>query len=344
MNRRHGRQSRRSFHRVTVAILSMTLVGAGLAACSSSSSSGKAASSASASSTSTSSTPTSSASASPSASGQAALAAGKKYYVSLGDSYAAGYQPSATGKIGHTSTTGFVYRLASEATVHGSKLTVVNFACAGATTTSLLTQNGCGIGRLGPDAATYPNTTQAKAADAFIAAHRKDVGLISVSISGNDVTACGKVAAAQVAPCLTSALVHVKANLTTLLTGLRAAAGPGTPIVGITYPDVILGAYVGTASNGKSLAALSAIAFKTLINPLLKSEYESFKGTFIDVTTATDAYVPFSQTTTLAPYGTVPVAVAKVCELTFFCQFKDIHPRDDGYQLIADLIKKALPA
>ena len=264
--------------------------------------------------------------------------------MSLGDSYAAGYQPAATGKIGTTSTNGFVYRLAAEATVSGKKLTVVNFACAGATTTSLLRQNGCGPGRLGPGAVNYPDTTQAKAATDFISTHRKDIGLVSVSIGGNDVTACAKGAAANVATCLSNALVKVKANLATLLTGLRSAAGAGTPIVGITYPDVVLGAYVNTPSSGKSLAALSVTGFKSLINPALKAAYDAVEGTFIDVTAATDAYVPFTQTTTLAPYGTIPVSVAKVCELTFYCAFKDIHPHDAGYQLIADLIKKALPS
>jgi lysophospholipase L1-like esterase len=327
-------QPRRTMARIA-GLLSVALAFAGVAACGSSSSS-------------SSPKPSSSGASTPSASATPTLpsspGAGEKFYVSLGDSYAAGYQPSATGKTGVTSSTGFVYRLAKEATVKGSKLEVVNFACAGATTTSLLQQNGCGPDRLGPDAVNYPNTTQAKAATDFITAHRKDVGLVSVSISGNDVTACGKVAAAQVAPCLTTALVKVKANLKTLLTELRAAAGPSTPIVGITYPDVILGAYVNGGAGGKTLAGLSVTAFKSLINPALKAAYDAINATFVDVTTATDAYVPFTQTTALAPYGTIPVSVAKVCQLTFYCQFKDIHPHDAGYQLIADLIKKALPA
>jgi lysophospholipase L1-like esterase len=316
--------------RLAGGLLSVALA-AGLVACGSSSSSSSPA-------------PSASPSASPSAGLPSSPGAGKKFYVSLGDSYAAGYQPTSTGKVGTDSTTGFVYRLAAEATVHGSKLAVVNFACAGATTVSLLKQNGCQPGRLGPGAVNYPNTTQAKAAVAFIAAHKADVGLVSVSIGGNDVTACAKGAVANVASCLTAALVKVKANLTTLLAELRAATGPGTPIVGITYPDVVLGAYVNTPNTGKTLAALSVTAFKSLINPALKSAYDAVQGTFIDVTTATDAYVPFTQTATLAPYGTIPASVAKVCTLTFYCQFKDIHPHDAGYQLIADLIKKALPA
>lgn len=271
--------------------------------------------------------------------------AGHTFYVSLGDSYGAGYQPAANGSTGVTSTNGFAYQLASKATVHGKKLTLVNFACAGATTSTLLRSLGCRPDRLGPGAVNYPTQTQADAAASFISAHKADVGLITVVISGNDITSCARVSDTKaVVTCVTNALATVKANLHTLLPRLRAAAGPGVPIVGLTYPDVILGAYVGKAANGHTLASLSVTAFKSLINPALSAEYAAIGATFIDVTGATDAYVPFTQTTALAPYGTIPVAVAKACELTFYCQFHDIHPHTDGYALIADLIRKSLPA
>jgi hypothetical protein len=37
------------------------------------------------------------------------------------------------------------------------------------------------------------------------------------------------------------------------------------------------------------------------------------------------------------------VAVARACELTYFCAFRDIHARTDGYRLIADLVARQLP-
>jgi lysophospholipase L1-like esterase len=290
-------------------------------------------------SSSTSSGPKASASAAPTL--PATPGSGKKFYVSLGDSYAAGYQPTAP-KVGSTTTNGFAYQVAAKGKVNGSGLTLVNFGCAGATTASLLQEVGCRPGRLGPDGADYSGKTQAKAAADFISAHRADVGLVTVSIGGNDVTACAK--SSDVVGCLTKALVEVKANLKTLLTELRTATGAGTTIVGITYPDVILGSYTSTKPAVKALASLSVTAFKSLINPALQAAYTAVDGKFIDVTTATGAYTPFTQTTTLAPYGTVPVAVAKVCQLTFYCQFQDIHPRTEGYTIIAGLIDKALPA
>jgi hypothetical protein len=50
------------------------------------------------------------------------------------------------------------------------------------------------------------------------------------------------------------------------------------------------------------------------------------------------------QTADLAPYGRIPVPVAQVCRLTFYCQFGDIHPQTAGYTLIANLVVGMLPS
>jgi lysophospholipase L1-like esterase len=262
----------------------------------------------------------------------------QQLYVSLGDSYAAGYQPTAVG-VGSTTRNGFAYQLPAAAKARGYHLKLVNFGCAGATTTSILQTVGCPPQALGPGGTAYPTTTQAKAAEAFIKANRKKIGLITVSIGGNDVTACGRGDADPIA-CVSTAVTSIKTNVTALVTGLRKAAGPKVRIVGITYPDVILGDYL---TGNPSLATLSVTAFKALINPALQQSYAAGKAGFVDVTAATGAYGSMDETTDLAPYGTIPTPVAKVCELTYFCEFGDIHPRTSGYGLIADLIAQTLP-
>ena len=98
-------------------------------------------------------------------------------------------------------------------------------------------------------------------------------------------------------------------------------------IVGTTYPDVILGQWVSGAPNGQQLATLSVAAFQNFINPALQQAYASAQGTFVDVTAATGAYGPLTELTELAPYGSIPVPVAKVCELTYYCEQQDIHPK-----------------
>jgi lysophospholipase L1-like esterase len=269
---------------------------------------------------------------------QAAKAAKAKprYYVSLGDSYAAGYQPVPQPN-GGTNRHGFAYQLVGLARERGYKLKLVNFGCGGETTESILKRTKK-CGGLGPGGVKYAGKTQVAAATRFIKKHRRHVGLITVSIGGNDVTACAK--EADPVACVGPAMDKVKANGKVLMKRLRKAAGKKTRIVGITYPDVILGDWV---NGNQDLAKLSVIAFQTLLNPALKDIYESYGAKFVDVTEASGAYTPLEQTTTLAPYGDVPVAVADVCELTYYCQYKDIHPKTSGYTLIAKLIAATLP-
>ena len=47
--------------------------------------------------------------------------------------------------------------------------------------------------------------------------------------------------------------------------------------------------------------------------------------------------------TTVAPYGLIPVPVATVCRISYYCDFRDIHARTNGYRLIAKLVVKLLP-
>jgi lysophospholipase L1-like esterase len=260
-------------------------------------------------------------------------------YVSIGDSYAAGFQATGRGS-GHTTTNGFAYQAVRLARAKGYHLRLVNFGCAGATTASVLHSAGCVSHYLGPGATAYQKT-QADAAVAYLRAHRGRVALITVSLGGNDVTHCS--ASPNVVGCVTATLAVIRRNLGTLLTRLRAAAGPKTTIVGITYPDIFLGKALSPDAADQRIARLSVLGFRGLINPALQAVYASAHGKFADVTAATGAYVPLQRTTTLAPYGRIPVAVADICRLTYFCQYEDIHPRTAGYAIIARLVTGYLP-
>jgi hypothetical protein len=264
-----------------------------------------------------------------------------EYYVSLGDSYAAGNQPVASAW-DHKDSHGFAYQVVDLARAKGYRFDLLNFGCGGATTTSVLQQLGCSVDNPGPDTTSYPTQTQAGAASRFISRHRGQIGLVTISIGGNDILACQ--AAARLLSCATSVLKVVKRNVTVLMASLRHAAGPRVPIVGITYPDIFLGAYLSSAPAQKSLAAISVTEFHRLVNPTLKAAYATSGGQFVDVTKATGAYTPFSETTPYGPYGSVPTAVADVCELTYYCQLQDPHPTTLGYTVIARLIVGTLPS
>jgi lysophospholipase L1-like esterase len=257
------------------------------------------------------------------------------YYLNLGDSYAEGYQPGYTN--GSETLHGYANRLVKDVagTTH---LHLENFGCGGATTTSLLNSIGCAPGLLANDGVPYPTTSQFQAVQNFVAAHRGKIALITISIGGNDFDRC--ITSADPISCVTAAVPIMKANVTTMATELRQSVGPHVPVIAITYPDVALGAWMSGAS-GQAFAKESILAFKAIINPALKAAYALADITLVDITTDTGAYIPLTKTTTLKPYGTIPVAVADVCTDTWFCALKNIHPTNAGYTLIAAELTKA---
>jgi hypothetical protein len=274
------------------------------------------------------------------------------YYVSLGDSYSVGFQPTALSATDPTGgTSGYTAYVADK-----EHLKLENFGCGGATTSSIVSRIGCGD----PAAfhpVLYPTTTQEQAALNFIddPANAGRVGLITISIGGNDVTGCTQTDPTAAVACLNAADQAITSNVTGLVTNLNAAltaAGDTAKIVGLTYPNVLLGAYVnpgGTA--GQTLASESQLAFDQLINPTLQNVYTDGvpNGVFVNVTDApyglatAGGDTPFTSThKTTHPFGDIPNAVAEICELTYFCSMQNIHADTRGYRFIGSLIVAAL--
>jgi lysophospholipase L1-like esterase len=267
------------------------------------------------------------------------------YYVSLGDSYAIGYQPGLPGTGGSRGYTAYV--------AMKERMTLKNFGCGGATTSSIIDAISCSQ-PAATHAVPYPTTTQAAAALAFIAANPGEVGLVTVSIGGNDVTSCANDSSeAAILTCVEAADTSITTNVTSLVGSLDSAltsAGDSAPVVGLTYPDVILGDWVyPAAAPNQSLAALSVTAFDSLINPALQAAYGS--ANFVNVTQAPykhatsgdDSDTPVPPATTvplikLKPYGKIPPAVWEVCTLTYFCSQGNIHANTKGYEFIGKLI------
>lgn len=281
-------------------------------------------------------------------------AANKKpplYYLSLGDSYSVGYQPTDITNSSGVSTPGYTAYVAKK-----EKMQLENFGCGGATTASILYTIGCPGLTAATDAVPYPATTQAAAALAFInaSANAGKVGLVTVAIGGNDVTKCAKQATITlILACVNTADASITTNVGSLVTSLDtalAAAGDTTAkVIGLTYPDVILGSWVnpgGTA--GQSLATDSVAAFDFLINPTLSAAYGATN--FVNVTTAPYKQAtagddtPLTTTQKVKPYGVVPAAVAEICNLTYYCKQLNIHANTKGYKFIGKLIVAHLAA
>lgn len=240
----------------------------------------------------------------------AAHAAGGDYYLALGDSLAAGQQslPSVTGG-------GYPMVLTARLQAVDPGITLADLAISGETTSSFL-------------------GFQLAQAEAFLRAHPGHVPFVTIDIGGNDIGGCG-----GSPTCNAAALAAIDHNVPTIVTGLTAAAGPGTRLAFMTYYDPFLEYWV-TGAAGQATAAQSVPVLDTL-NARLASDFgpgfiaADVAGAFSSDDTGDDVSTP--------RYGTVPQDVAVICVLTGGCDHGvDVHANSVGHRLIADTFFAAL--
>jgi lysophospholipase L1-like esterase len=241
------------------------------------------------------------------------------YYVALGDSLAAGYQPDPA--IGRDQ--GYVGR------VHralGRGVQLQNFGCDGATTTTLLSGGG---------GCTYGTASaQLVAAERFLHRNRHQIRLVTIDIGGNDVNRCGATGTIDQA-CTLTALGTLSTNLGQIVNRLRAAA-PGVRIVGMTYYNPYLAGWL-RGPAGQAVVQQS-MPMSALLNQILTGIYTAADVRVADVAAAF-ASTDLTTTAELPGVGTVPLAVARICTWTWMCvpgRSPDIHPTSAGYQIIAN--------
>lgn len=235
-----------------------------------------------------------------------------RLYVSLGDSYATGLSPNGTGES------------FADIVARREGLNLVNLACNGATSADLLTEPACG-----PEA---DGRTQLDATVEMLRTGK--VGLVTMVIGGNDLVEPCAVAENPI-ECATSTITGTRANIAAVLTRIREAA-PDVKVVGLTYPDVFLGAWVNPVfPNGEDLARTSVPMYEDF-NGEIGAEYAKFGAKFVDVTNTTGGYGALTELTEHPKYGKIPSSVAEVCTLTYFCDQTDVHPTPAGHQAIAD--------
>jgi lysophospholipase L1-like esterase len=249
----------------------------------------------------------------------APAAAGSRYYLSLGDSLAQGYQPiggpwSPLGFPGYNQ--GYADQLLKLVREPNEQLWVIKLGCGGETTTTMIVGSPwCGSG--------FPAGSQLAEAVAFLRAHRGEVAFVTLDIGGNDVLQPdgGGVNAAA-------------ANLPVILTQLREAAGAGVPIMGMNYYNPLFVEWFGDPASLQ--ARVDAL---TAFNDLLEGIYAAAGDPVADVERT------FESTDTTLVNG-VPRDVGRLCELTWSCASPphgpDIHPNNAGYGAIAQAFAAAL--
>lgn len=251
----------------------------------------------------------------------------KDYYVAVGDSLAFGYQQAKLDNALATNTysealfnTGYVDDFAAAMRASGENPEkVINFGCPGETSSSLLSATnattGCTTYPL-PIHRNHPGTTQIAAAVAFLKKHANETSPVTLDIGANDLLAVIRGCAFDptcIQTAAPAAFFQIAQNTTIALRSMKAVAPRAKYIViGLYNPTF-------TLPGGDALTQ----AFNSTIAGVAANE----GATFAD---------PFNAINHNPAY---PNEAASVCSLVAICTpLQDIHPFDNGYQAIADVI------
>jgi len=248
------------------------------------------------------------------------------YYLALGDSLSQGVQPDGTGTSVPTRQ-GYADQL--YAVLHRSQptLQLVKLGCTGETTATMIHGGIC----------RYRGGSQLAEAVAFLTAHRGHVVLVTIDIGANDPEDCGTAASLRaVVACVGTDLPGAISNLGTILARLRAAAGPGVRIVGMSYYLPALAEW-RNGFTGQAIAWLSE-RLAAGYNNLLERAYTDSGVRVANVFGAFETS-DFGNEAAVPGIGTVPRNVARICQWTWACasppRGPNQHANQAGYGVIA---------
>ncbi|MFF6786410.1 GDSL-type esterase/lipase family protein [Streptomyces sp. NPDC012510] len=241
------------------------------------------------------------------------------YYISIGDSIAAGYQPD----VNRDTDAAYSDQLYAQLKQNQPGLKHIRLGCDSETTTSLLKGGTC----------SYPNAqSQLDAAVKALTKHGDRVSYVTVDIGANDILQCvDKTTGAFDQACVNRATQTIPQNLAQITQALRAAAAPKTKLAGMTYYNPFLGQWL--RGQGGQEAAKASVSLVNAENAALSQVYSAAGFKIADVAGAfgSNDFTPVD----VPGQGQVPANVAKVCQLTWACTKQDPHPNASGHTLIA---------
>jgi len=244
------------------------------------------------------------------------------YYLAFGDSLAFG-----------TPTPGFGYvdKLGTVLDKSHPGIELVNFGCAGESTATMLGESVCRAEGLYQKYGDARN--QLEAAEWFLRHHPGAVTYLTLDIGSNDVLPCVNPSTGINLTCTATQLRAVGKNLPQILDRLSDdIADRKTKSAGMTYYDPILGFW----SINQQWARQSVVVINGL-NLLEASSYLRYGFRIAPVSFAFE-----TNNFTTDTHSQLPVNVTKICALTYMCPnppgsaVPNVHPNQDGYQLIAD--------
>jgi lysophospholipase L1-like esterase len=258
---------------------------------------------------------------------QHGLPSGPRYYLSLGDSLSQGVQPTPLGQSRVTSG-GYPDRIYAVLQTRQPGWHMTKLGCSGETTQTMIHGGIC----------HYAAGSQLAQAEVFLRQHRGHVGLITIDIGANDPNSCiiGAVPLSKIMNCMGDSLSHTKADLHTIMTGLRSAAGPGAVIIAMSYYVPELAGWLD-GRTGKEIAVLTE-RLVVGYNRLLAGIYRHYGARIANVFGAFHSS-DFTDKVRIDGYGVLPRNVAAICEWTWACarwpQGPNEHANDLGYGVIA---------
>ncbi|WP_017571288.1 SGNH/GDSL hydrolase family protein [Nocardiopsis halotolerans] len=298
-------------------------------------------------------------------------AAAPSYYLSLGDSLTVGVQPDESGDPEETANgyTDVLYRTLYDS---DSTLRHERMGCGGEDTTTFVE------GGLPHCDERYEQGSQLEEAEAFLAEHGGQVDLVTLTIGGNNFTRCvegvrdpdgepdGPEDIGIDEECVADGLERVETEVPVIAERLRAAAGPDTQIIGMTYYNPFLallllddepaeeaaeaaeeaageaaeesaapGDGAETETTGGDELAERSVDILTELNESLTATYQAAGVEVADVGAAfesTNGEVPADSDTGM------PTNLQNVCDYTWMCNLDrgpDIHTNEAGAKRIA---------
>lgn len=255
---------------------------------------------------------------------RAAATSTPPWYLALGDSLAAGYQPGA----GDDKTGGYVGGVLAHLKQTEPGVQLENLACSGETTITMLNGGRC----------RYPEGNQVDAAVAFLKAH-PHISLVTLDIGANDVQTCATPTGIDL-KCVTQGMQDITKNLPNIMAKLRAAA-PHARIVVANYYNPFLAAWL-LGNDGQTMAKAS-VTLQEQLNGIIDAAGKAVGAPRADVAT-TFSSTDFTDLVEVKPYGELPLNVARICEWTWMCSRQNIHANDAGYAAMATSVIAAIPA
>lgn len=249
------------------------------------------------------------------------------YYLSLGDSLASGVQPIGDAERLFRTDDGYADQLGAIARRRIPNLRTVKLGYPGESTTTMV-EGGL---------ASYPHGSQLDEAVHFLRAHRDTLGFVTIDIGFNDMPSLELES-------IPAGLARIDRNLPGILGRLKEAAGPETPIVGMTIYDAFLPHWL-EGPLGQALARISVWDAIVPINAHFVDLYLSAGLRIADVEGAF-CTTDFDTEVEMAGVGPVPINVARACEWTWGGAppplGPDLHATASGYRAIAEAFARVV--